>query len=215
MVIKAVIFDCDGVLVDSEPVSCLASALALTEKGFKTNVEEIKAKMIGKSVKEMLGYFEARDGIHADLNELNQAIEKHYFRLAESLKPMPGIDGLLEQLFNRGIPLAVASSGSYQKIAFSLEKTNLRKYFTVICSTVDVPKGKPEPDLFLYAAQKLGFRPENCMVVEDSIYGVSAGKKAGMYTLGYASSFPREILTQTGADAVIEDYQEFKMNIFQ
>lgn len=205
-----VIFDCDGVLVDSETLSCTAAALTLNEYGIKTTLQEVQ-QFIGRANHEYLKYYEERDGVKIDFAELNRAIQTKYFRLAAMLQPMPGVERLLEELTAARVPLAVASSGGQVKIRFSLEKTGLLKYFPRICSAEEVPKGKPEPDLFLYAAAKLGIGPENCYVVEDSIYGVMAGKRAGMRTLGYPSSFPEQVLLEAGADWIIRDFATIKV----
>jgi HAD superfamily hydrolase (TIGR01509 family) len=206
---KGVIFDCDGVLVDSELLGCTAAAECLRRAGVETTLSEIQLQMTGKSNKEMFEIYEARNGIVLNHHDLNHRIEEEYMLLAEELKPMPGIVSLLEKLTTMRIPLTVASSGDYRKIAFSLEKTGLKKFFNIICSASDVPRGKPEPDLFLYAAQKMNIEPVNCIVVEDSLYGIAAGKKAKMFTVGYTSSFSKEELRQAGADVVIDQFDQF------
>ena len=205
---KAVIFDCDGVLVDSEEASCGAAVISLAEHGVLTDLAEIKT-MIGKSNKEVIEYFKARDRIDLDINTVNKAMERNYMRMADKLQPMPGIIGVLEKLNKAKIPLAVASSGGYDKISFSLDKTGLTQYFPVICSAFEVPKGKPEPDLFLYTAMKLREEPAKCIVVEDSLYGIIAAKKAGMVAVGYTASFTRQELLQAGADCIVTNFNDF------
>jgi HAD superfamily hydrolase (TIGR01509 family) len=200
-----VIFDCDGVLVDSEKLSCGATALTLNQFGVKTDLQEIR-QFIGRANHEYLHYFEQRDGITLDIDRISQAVQENYFRVAEALQPMPGIERLLQELTTAEIPIAVASSGAQAKIRFSLEKTGLLKYCPVLCSAVEVAKGKPEPDLFLWAAKRLQLAPEHCYVVEDSLYGVMAGKRAGMLTIGYSSSFPETKLRDAGAAWVIDNY---------
>lgn len=211
----AFIFDCDGVLVDSELISCTAGALAINELGIPTDLAEIQT-MIGKSYAEMLLYFqhrEGRDDLGFTTEELMKTVENHYFQLAEGLQPMPGIIQLLDQLQKAGIKLAVASSGGRRKIDFSLEKTGLLPYFSVICSATEVKRGKPAPDLFLYTAEKLGKDPAACIVVEDSLYGVAAGKRAGMFTIGLTSSFSGEKLASAGSDLVIGELAELLPNL--
>ncbi|HYH04250.1 MAG TPA: HAD family phosphatase [Bacillota bacterium] len=205
-----VIFDCDGVLVDSEKLSCGAAVVTLNELGIKTTLEEVQ-QFIGRANHEFLCYYEERDGIKLDFVTLSTAIEGNYYRMAEQLEPMPGIERLLQDLIANKVPIAVASSGEHEKIRFSLEKTGLAKYFSVICSAVDVPKGKPEPDLFLYAADKLGLAPEQCYVFEDSLFGVMGGKQAGIMTIGYTSSFPETALREAGANRVIADFAAVKV----
>jgi len=204
----AVIFDCDGVLVDSEAIGCQATTGVLVAHGVQTSLGEIQEKMMGKSIKEILDYFARRDGIELDPLVISKEAEAYYFRHAQELRPMPGVNGLLEKFWARRMPLAVASSGGHAKIEFSLEKTGLRRYFKVICGTADVARGKPEPDLFLFAAARLGKKPTDCVVIEDSINGVMAGKKAGMFTIGYTSSFSAVRLAAAGADRVVSDFTE-------
>jgi HAD superfamily hydrolase (TIGR01509 family) len=205
---NAVIFDCDGVLVDSETLSCTATADIMNARGIKTDLQEVK-RFIGKSKREIFKYFEARDGIRIDVEPVNQAIVARYMEMADRLRPMPGVTDVLLKLSASKIPLAVASSGNHTQIRFSLEKTGLLPYFKVVCSAFDVPRGKPDPDLFLYAAQRLQAAPDRCVVVEDSVYGIAAGKRAEMLTIGYASSFSEAELCKAGADLVIRDFGSF------
>jgi HAD superfamily hydrolase (TIGR01509 family) len=200
-----VIFDCDGVLVDSEKISCVATALTLNQFGVKTDLAEVE-QFIGRSNHEYLRYYEQRDGIALDIDRINRAIRENYFQAALDLQPMPGIERLLQELQAVGVPVAVASSGEQDKIRFSLEKTGLLKYLPVRCSAEEVVRGKPEPDLFLWAARNLQLAPEYCYVVEDSLYGVTAGKRAGMSIIGYTASFPETELHRAGADWVIDDF---------
>jgi HAD superfamily hydrolase (TIGR01509 family) len=205
---NAVIFDCDGVLVDSETLSCTATADTMNAWGIKTDLQEVK-RFIGKSKREFFKYFEARDGIRIDVEPVNQAIVARYMEMADRLRPMPGVKDVLHKLSGLKIPVAVASSGNHTQIRFSLGKTGLLPYFKVVCSAFDVPRGKPDPDLFLYAADRLQTAPDRCVVVEDSVYGITAGKRAGMLTIGYASSFPEAELRKAGADLVIRDFGSF------
>jgi HAD superfamily hydrolase (TIGR01509 family) len=202
-----VIFDCDGVLVDSEKLGCKAAALTLNQFGVKTDQKEIE-QFIGRANHEFLRYFEKRDGISLEIDRISEAISANYFCLAESLRPMPGIERLLRELTAIGIPLAVASSGAYEKIRFSLKMAGLTRFCPILCSAVEVAKGKPEPDLFIWAVQRLRLPPEQCYVVEDSVFGVQAGKQAGILTIGYTASFPKSELRRAGADWVIDDYAE-------
>jgi HAD superfamily hydrolase (TIGR01509 family) len=205
-----VIFDCDGVLVDSEKISCGATALTLNQFGIKTDQQEVE-QFIGRANHEFMHYFEQRDGITLDIDRINHAILENYFRVAVALQPMPGIGRLLRELTAARIPIAVASSGVQAKTRFSLEKTGLLKYLPLLCSATEVAKGKPEPDLFLSAASRMGLTPEQCFVVEDSLYGVTAGQRAAMITIGYCSSFSEEQLLAAGATWVISDYGQLKV----
>lgn len=205
---EAIIFDCDGVLVDSETLGCVAVARVLQTAGMATDAAAIRAEMTGKSDREMVAIYAARTGLPLDPGEITVRIAEEYMNLAGALQPMPGIIPVLHQLQVLGVPVAVASSGEPSKIAFLLEKAGLKGFFDIICSAAEVPRGKPEPDLFLYAAARLGKDPRDCLVVEDSLYGVMAGKRAGMFTLGYPSSFSAPELLKAGADRVIRSFDE-------
>jgi len=133
--------------------------------------------------------------------------EQEYFALARGrLQSFPGLREALEELRQRQAPLAVASSGRPAKIRFSLEQVGLTEFFPVLCSTIEVARGKPAPDLFLLAAQRLGLAPEECMVIEDSLPGIQAACSAGMRAIGFSSSHPAAALREAGAHHVLESY---------
>lgn len=204
---KGIIFDCDGVLVDSEPISCKAWIEALKQHQVQTDAVEMK-QFIGNSAKKILNYFIKKTGL-----SLTEAVleDNHqiYLKLAkESLESMPKIERVLTHLNDRQIPYAVASSSTHERIAFSLSKTCLTQYFDIICSASEVLHAKPAPDLFLLAAERLGLNPEECIVIEDSLAGIQAAKAASMKVYAYASSHDAKILQQHGADFVFRDYDE-------
>jgi HAD superfamily hydrolase (TIGR01509 family) len=118
----------------------------------------------------------------------------------------PGLVAVLEQLRAKGVPMAVASSGRPKKIEFNLEQGRLTEFFDIVVSSVEVERGKPAPDLFLLAASRLGLAPEQCVVVEDSVFGVQAARSAKMLTFGYTSSFSEAVLRDAGAHQVFDDY---------
>ena len=133
-----------------------------------------------------------------------------YFRAARgNLRAFPGVVAVLERLRASGFPMAVASSGRPQKIRFNLEQARLTEFFEVVVSSVEVERGKPAPDLFLLAARRLGLEPEQCAVVEDSVFGVQAARSARMLTFGYTSSYPATVLREAGAHYVFDDYAGF------
>ena len=204
----ALLFDCDGVLVDSERLSCTAWLPVLARRGLYAELDEIEA-FIGKSDQAVLEHFRCR----ADRplpDELVSEREREYFDLAAGrLRPFPGVVKTLEALRNRGARLAVASSGRPEKIHFNLTQARLAGFFDVVCSVTQVPQGKPAPDLFLEAAAQLGVCPETCIVVEDSIVGVQAARAASMTAMAFASSHSAEQLRNAGAHHVFETYAEF------
>lgn len=182
--IELLIFDCDGVLVDSERIAMRVDAAAITELGWPTSEEDVIERFMGRSVSSMAGEIEAHlgrrlpDGWEADLQDsLREAFET-------GLNP---VDGVREALDRIAIPTCVASSGSHEKMRHTLGLTGLYERFeSRIFSADEVSRGKPAPDLFLHAARSLGVEPSACAVVEDSFYGVEAARAAGMQVFGYA-----------------------------
>ena len=181
------IFDCDGVLVDSEPLSSQALAEALTAAGHPTTAEETTATFIGRSwasceeiIRERFGSVPA--GLEADYRHRMAAA------FEAGLRPVPGVVEAIEAI---EAPTCVASSGPHDKMRHSLGLTGLHERFAGrIFSAYDVARGKPAPDLFLHAASAMGHPPEDCVVVEDSPVGVEAALAAGMRVLGYAGRTP-------------------------
>lgn len=208
---KAVIFDCDGVLVDSEKHSCYALNV-LFERLFGVDIGTDYSQVLGKSVKDGFQYYLSKHELTYDGNMevLYREKEQVYQDLVRgSLQAFPGVVDLIESLLSRGTLVAVGSSGSHEKIAFSLSQACLDSYFEVVVSSADVPRGKPFPDLFLRSSDLLGVDPSHCAVIEDSVSGVQAAKAAGMMAVGVTNSFPRAVLEEAGADIVVGSLEEF------
>jgi HAD superfamily hydrolase (TIGR01509 family) len=184
-----VIFDCDGVLVDSEPLSNRALAEALTAIGRPHTTEECVEKFMGRSWStcvEILGG--VPEGLAEDYRaRMSEAFERE-------LTTVPGVVEAIDALPD-WVQTCVASSGGHEKIRFSLGLTGLLERFEGrIFSAADVERGKPAPDLFLHAAGRCGVTPGQCVVVEDSPVGIEAAKAAGMRVMGYAGRTPVETL---------------------
>ncbi|MCA2220498.1 HAD family hydrolase [Nonomuraea aurantiaca] len=176
MPVELVIFDCDGVLVDSERISVRVGTAALRELGWSIDEEEYAARFVGCSDEE---WDRAVGEVPAGWRERLAAA--HEAALTAELVPVPGIVAALDGL---SVPVCVASNGSHAKIRRSLELTGLAERFAGnVFSAEDVARGKPAPDLFLFAASALGVPAERCVVVEDSAYGVMAAEAAGMRCL--------------------------------
>jgi HAD superfamily hydrolase (TIGR01509 family) len=174
--VELVIFDCDGVLVDSERISVRVGTAALRELGWSIDEEEYAARFVGCSDEEW-------DRVVGDVPPgwRERLAAAHEAALAAELVPVPGIVAALDRL---SVPVCVASNGSHAKIRRSLELTGLAERFgRNVFSAEDVARGKPAPDLFLFAARALGVPAERCVVVEDSAYGVMAAEAAGMRCL--------------------------------
>lgn len=183
---ELVIFDCDGVLVDSEPLAAPILARAMRELGLDAAPEDVDRDMRGRSLRDCVVEIEARLGRPVPTTFL-PALEARTREVFErELQPIPGVAKLLEALVRARIPCAVASSGSHEKIRTSLKLTGLAAHFgDRIFSASDVERGKPAPDLFLHAAARLGVAESAALVIEDSGPGVRAGVAAGMRVFHY------------------------------
>jgi HAD superfamily hydrolase (TIGR01509 family) len=177
-----VIFDCDGVLVDSERLAVRIEAEVLATLGWPLTEAEIVDRFVGRSAGYMQSQIESTIGRPVDWSSEFEARYQETF--AKELLPVAGINEALDGV---DLPVCVASSGSHQKMAFTLGLTGLLDRFDGhLFSSDDVEHGKPAPDLFLYAAAHMGAEAGRCAVVEDSVSGVTAGQAAGMTIFGFA-----------------------------
>ena len=202
---ELVIFDCDGVLVDTETVAGNIAQEVLAELGWELTFEETIATFMGRSAKDNIETIEARLGEGIGETYL-QTFRKHQqARFAEGVDPVPGIPEVIKTLT---LPTCVASSGTHEKMRVTLGSAGLYDYFAGrIFSATEVERGKPYPDLFLHAAAQMGAQPNRCVVVEDSVYGVQGARAAGMRVFGYASLTSAEALEEAGA-TVFADMRE-------
>ncbi|MEU3746723.1 MULTISPECIES: HAD family hydrolase [Streptomyces] len=191
-----VIFDNDGVLVDSEPISNTLLAGYLTELGHPTSYEESVRDYMGSAMHRIHELVEERTGerLPAEFDETFHA--RVFAAFERELEAVRGAAEVLKGLAAAGVPYCVASSGSHERIRVGHRKTGLDVWFRDenIFSAEDVGRGKPEPDLFLHAAARMGVAPERCVVVEDSGLGVQAAVAAGMDVYGFTAMTPEENL---------------------
>ncbi|MGY0017789.1 HAD family hydrolase [Streptomyces sp. cg35] len=203
-----VIFDNDGVLVDSEPISNTLLAGYLTELGHPTSYEDSLRDYMGAAMHRVhdLVYERTGERLPADFDDVFH--QRVFAAFERELKPVPGIVDVLEQLTADGVPYCVASSGSHERIRVGHRTTGLDAWFDDrrIFSSQDVGRGKPAPDLFLYAAEQMGVPPEKCVVVEDSPLGVQAARAAGMAVYGFTAMTPADRLR--GTDGLFADMRE-------
>jgi HAD superfamily hydrolase (TIGR01509 family) len=187
--VRAVIFDCDGVLVDSERIAGPILAALLTELGLPTTPPDVDRDFKGRSWEHGLTVIRARRGGVEPWPELRERYRAALFGAFDAeLRAIAGVTAALDALDAAGIPRCVASSGDHERIRRGLRAGGLRDRFpdASIFSVDDVAHGKPAPDLFLHAAAHMRFDPAATVVVEDSPAGVQAGVAAGMRVLGYA-----------------------------
>lgn len=187
-----VIFDNDGVLVDSEPISNRLLAACLTELGHPTTYEDSIRDYLGSAMHRVHGLVWERSGqrLPDDFDDFFHA--RVFAAFERELKPVAGVEHVREKLAADGVPYCVASSGSHERIRVGHRTTGLDRWFddTRIFSSQDVGRGKPAPDLFRYAAERMGVAPERCVVVEDSPLGVRAAVAAGMDVYGFTAMTP-------------------------
>jgi HAD superfamily hydrolase (TIGR01509 family) len=204
--VMLLIFDCDGVLVDSEPLSCRIDAETLTECGVPYTAEEVARDFTGVSIKDQIARIEMERGIRLP-DDFTERLNRTLFQRFETdLKP---IDGVRDAILSLPFPRCVASSSIPERIALSLRVTGLADLFDNIFSSTQVARGKPAPDLFLHAASRMNTLPEKCLVIEDSIAGVQAARAAGMRVIGFVGGSHcgpghAEKLRQAGAPVIIE-----------
>ncbi|MFD9007413.1 HAD family hydrolase [Streptomyces sp. NPDC059582] len=191
-----VIFDNDGVLVDSEPISNRLLAAYLTELGHPTSYEDSIRDYMGSAMHRIHDLVQERTGrrLPTDFDDVFHA--RVFAAFERELKPVPGVVDVLGKLAADGVPYCVASSGSHERIRVGHRTTGLDRWFDEdrVFSSQDVGRGKPAPDLFLYAAERMGFAPEKCVVIEDSPLGVQAAVAAGMDVYGFTAMTPAERL---------------------
>ncbi|MYX97252.1 HAD-IA family hydrolase [Streptomyces sp. SID486] len=203
-----VIFDNDGVLVDSEPISNQLLAAYLTELGHPTTYEDSIRDYMGSAMHRVHDLILERTGrrLPEDFDEVFHA--RVFAAFERELRPVPGVTGVLEKLAADGVPYCVASSGSHERIRVGHRTTGLDRWFEEgrVFSSEDVGRGKPAPDLFLYAAERMGVAPERCVVVEDSPLGVQAAVAAGMDVYGFTAMTPAARLA--GASQLFSDLGE-------
>ncbi|MGW4198186.1 HAD family hydrolase [Streptomyces sp. NPDC005004] len=191
-----ILFDNDGVLVDSEPISNRHLAAYLTELGHPTSYEDSIRDYMGSAMHRIHDLVLERTGqrLPEDFDDVFHA--RVFAAFERELRPVAGVEGVLETLAADGVPYCVASSGSHERIRVGHRATGLGRWFDDgrVFSSQDVGRGKPAPDLFLYAAERMGVAPERCLVVEDSPLGVQAAVAAGMDVYGFTAMTPAERL---------------------
>jgi HAD superfamily hydrolase (TIGR01509 family) len=180
-----VVFDCDGVLVDSEVLACRVEAELLREVGVPVTAQEVAARYVGLSDAEMRALIEDEWDCVLPPTLMNEKAE----RLAEVLEAeLEAVDGIAEVVAAVSVPRCVASSSDPERIRRSLELTGLSRFFgSHLFSASMVARGKPAPDLFLLAAQAMNSPPNRSLVIEDSTHGVAAGVAAGMTVIGFTA----------------------------
>lgn len=186
---EAVLFDCDGVVVDSEAPTFALFLDDLAAHGLPLSLEEFETQFVGGTVETVAQRARAA-GAALPEGWVGQFYERMYAMLAAGVPLAAGITGVLDRLDAAGIPYAMGSNGSLEKMRITLGQHGLEARFRVVLSGQALGNPKPAPDVYLAAASACGARPEACVVIEDSASGARAGLAAGMRVLGYAEHGP-------------------------
>jgi HAD superfamily hydrolase (TIGR01509 family) len=213
--IKAIIFDMDDTLVDSIRIHKKSFGEAL--KKYSADIEkipkEIEQHLPGKKGIEVAKIFQQYFSINETPEKIHDERNKILFGLLKNIKPMPGYEKLLQYLKKTDLKIALASSGTKKHINETLKNLEIKKFLKVITSGEEVSKGKPEPDIFLLTAKKLKIKTSECIVVEDAISGVKAGKTAGMKVIGIPHKNPSVKQNLSEADIIINNLGEIEKTI--
>ncbi|MFX0060035.1 MAG: HAD family hydrolase [Candidatus Hodarchaeota archaeon] len=205
-----VIFDMDGVLADTGPIHFESWVKMSNEIGIKFTREFFEKTFGQQSItitRRLVG-----PNIKSELIEKWAELKEKYYRemVKDKLKPLPGAIELIKSLNDNNFNLAVGSSGPPENVKLLLKSLNIKKYFSVIVTAADIKKGKPEPDVFLFASERLNLSPKNCLVIEDAPVGIKAAKKAGMKVIALTTTHDEQELLE--ADKIIMDLSYITIN---
>ncbi len=202
------IFDMDGVIVDNNEYHFLAWKKLGKKYGVEISTEYYKEKMNGRTITELIKTV-FKDLPESDIKHLGEEKEATYRELYRDLiTPNAGLLAFLELAKKEGIPMVVGTSAPLANVEFTIDRLDLRNYFVDILDERAVTKGKPDPEIYLKCAKAADREPANCIVFEDAISGITAGKAAGAKVVALATSHPREELT---ADLIIDNFEGFGM----
>jgi beta-phosphoglucomutase len=205
-----VIFDMDGVIVDSNPTHTIALRQFCKMHGHYLTDNELKAKVYGRANKDWLPDIFGDQMTPAAYKKLADEKEALFRKLFEPIiQPLNGLIHFLDILKNNNVTMAVASSAPPENVQFTLEKTGTKKYFNILLNESSFNKGKPDPEIYLKTASLLNVSPDKCIVFEDSIAGVEAAKKAGCKVIGVTTTHAREEFV--GTDLVIDDFEGLEL----
>jgi HAD superfamily hydrolase (TIGR01509 family) len=197
---QLIIFDCDGTLVDTERVGNQVIVESLQNMGHAITLDEALAAFAGRKMADTLKLIEERLGAPLPPAFLDRLREDMAVAFEERLETMPGVPDVLDFLQAAHVPRCVASNGPHEKMEISLGVTGLLPYFgQSVFSAYECKSWKPDPGLFFFAAEKMGYPPSACAVVEDSAFGVRGGIAAGMTVFGYAPRHEGNDLKSLGA----------------
>ena len=216
--VEAVIFDMDGVLADSEPIYYLSVSQVLSNHGYSLSEKannDIKEKTLGTTVEYTWNWLKDYFNLAGDLDQWIETYDKVVLKnLKENVVPSPGLYDLLDGLTARGLRIGLASSSQGNWVGAVLSKLGVEERFKVVVSGEMIKQSKPDPEIFLLAAQRLEVEPWRCLVIEDSPHGIQAGKSAGMMVIAILTPYTRDMdLSQ--ADHTLSSLTDFDYRILK
>ncbi len=201
-----IIFDMDGVIIDSNPIHKIALHQFCEKYGFHLSEEELLSRVYGRTNNEWITNLFQRKLTTQELIALGEEKEKIFRGLSkDQIKPLAGLRDFLEKLDADNIPRAIGTSAPRSNVDFVLKETKLARFFTIVLDQSDVTLGKPHPEIYLKVAAKLNLLPEQCIVFEDSLSGIASAKAAGAKVVGVATTHSPDEMEHT--DSVIGDFQ--------
>ena len=208
VMLKGVLFDMDGVLVNNLEVHRAAFAEFFRRYGVERSFEEL-SRVFGKGNDDIMGELMPHEVVErVGIRELGHEKEAIYREIyAPTITPQPGLLTFLDECEAEGLKCAVGSSGYRANVDFVLDKCNIERYFDYAVAGDEVTRCKPDPEIYLTAAAKLGLRADECVVFEDAEAGIEAAKRAGMRVVALATTFNRDFLETTDADYIIDDFR--------
>ena len=203
----AVIFDMDGVLVDNNPIHIEAWKSYANDLGFELTPEKIKNDLYGRTNNDAFRRLYRDDLSNEEYQRLSQEKEALYRRIYKPLiEPVKGLIPFLEDMNTHGVEMAIATSAIPENVEFVTGELNIRSYFPIIVNETHITKGKPDPEVYLLTAEKLGMHPSRCVVIEDSLSGVQSGLSAGCKVIGLTTSHSEDELSH--AHLVIASFND-------
>jgi beta-phosphoglucomutase len=204
-----VIFDMDGVLVNSNPYHLQKWVGFLEQHRVPYNPDDLPSQVLGPRSDTIIRLFLGSRLSDGEVSRLVEEVEERFRRVFRPhAKPLPGLAALVAELHDAGVPMAVASSAIAKNVEFMVNVLGFRPYFRCLVATEDVTHPKPHPEIYLKTAEKLGVPPALCVAFEDSYVGVESAKRAGMKCIAIASSFSlQELRQKTQADLTVRDFE--------
>ena len=211
--LKAIIFDLDGVIIDSEDLHEETCRMALRHYALEAAFLDFDA-FIGKTEQDVFDYvMQANDADHVNVADLIALKQRLYGDLLDRLLPVHGALAFIERLAQAGFALGLTTSSVPENQQRAFDKFDLHRYFDTVVTAADVTNAKPHPEPYLTTAQRLGVAPARCLVIEDSTHGVRSARRAGCRVAGLTTTFGKEALAEAGADVVVDRFDELAQHL--